>query len=286
MTSTTTPDAASSAPVSRSANSSYLFGGSDDPERRRLDGLTAQFDPITTRHLSRLGVPVGGRCLEVGAGGGSVARWLAGAVGPTGTVVATDIDLTFLAESASDVLQVEQRNVVTNPPDPDSFDLIHARTVLEHIPQRLEVIRHLVTALRPGGVLLVEDLVIGGHLGSALQPGALPEATGQAMTSALTAMAAGFRAVGADPELGARLPGILVDAGLVDVGAELTATLVSSGTTQAAFYDLSLAMAGPRLIAAGVLTEEQVAASLDLIRVPGAKWFSLGLGSAWGRRAG
>src|SRR4051794_23198942 len=75
----------------------YVFAEESDIERARLTGLEATFDPITTDVLARLGVGPGWRCAEVGAGGGSIVRWLADRVGPTGQVVATDIDIRYLA---------------------------------------------------------------------------------------------------------------------------------------------------------------------------------------------
>src|SRR5262249_41196057 len=65
-------------------------------ERRRLALLTEIADPITPRRLSDLGVGPGWRCLDVGAGDGSIARWLAARVGPEGRVVATDLEPRFL----------------------------------------------------------------------------------------------------------------------------------------------------------------------------------------------
>ena len=57
-----------------------------DFERERLRLLGQLMDPMTTGRLERLRVGRGWRCLEVGAGDGSVARWLAGLVGPEGQV--------------------------------------------------------------------------------------------------------------------------------------------------------------------------------------------------------
>jgi len=51
-------------------------------ERERLGLLERVADPITLRRLQSLGVREGWRCLEIGAGHGSVARWLAMQVGP------------------------------------------------------------------------------------------------------------------------------------------------------------------------------------------------------------
>jgi 2-polyprenyl-3-methyl-5-hydroxy-6-metoxy-1,4-benzoquinol methylase len=77
--------------------SAYVFDNSDEePTRQRFIGLPHVFDPGTTRHLLARGVGPGWHCLEVGAGGGSIALWLAEQVGATGSVVATDIDTRFL----------------------------------------------------------------------------------------------------------------------------------------------------------------------------------------------
>src|SRR5262249_5388962 len=62
-------------------------------ERERLACLEASLDPISTRNLSALGVADGWRCLEVGGGGGSIVRWLAGR---GAHVVVLDIDTTYL----------------------------------------------------------------------------------------------------------------------------------------------------------------------------------------------
>ena len=72
----------------------YVFGSvDDDAERTRLRLLEAWADAQTLRCLGEIGVRPGWRCLEVAAGAGSVARWLAGEVGPSGTVVASEYDV-------------------------------------------------------------------------------------------------------------------------------------------------------------------------------------------------
>ncbi len=56
----------------------YLLSRTADAfERERLDLLERLSDPLSQRHLTALGIGQGWRCLEVGAGHGSVARWLA-----------------------------------------------------------------------------------------------------------------------------------------------------------------------------------------------------------------
>src|ERR1700751_1074716 len=69
--------------------------GSPDVERARLRLLEEYHDPLTVGQLDAIGVGEGWRCLDVGAGGGSVTRMLAERVGSTGSVLAVDLDTSF-----------------------------------------------------------------------------------------------------------------------------------------------------------------------------------------------
>jgi SAM-dependent methyltransferase len=263
---------------------SYLFGQVREQERARLAGLSAQFDPVTIRHLAAVGVSAGWHCLEVGAGAGTIARWLAATVGSTGRVVATDIDTQFLDDLPRPPVEVVRHDITIDPVEPDAFDLVHARAVLEHLPSRGEVVTRLVTALRPGGVLVLEDLVFGAALLPVLGRIVSPRSKAAAFSRVIPAMEAGFRAAGADPEFGLELPGALAAAGLREVDAELTCRLVQGGSEESAFYTMALRDLGPRLVAAGLLSEQDLAEPLAFQQDPVSHWFSLGMVTAWGRR--
>ena len=102
----------------------YLAKDSPDAfERERLALLTQFADPITTRRLTDLGVGPGWRCLDVGAGDGSVARWLAGQVGPEGRVVATDLEPRFLVGHGLPNLEVRRHNILEDELETAHFDL-------------------------------------------------------------------------------------------------------------------------------------------------------------------
>src|SRR4051812_42058494 len=79
----------------------YLLDNAREEAGVRFAALSAIFDPPTLRRLDDLGIAPGWRCWEVGAGGPSVPRRLAGRVGGTGRVLATDIDVTWLAAAES-----------------------------------------------------------------------------------------------------------------------------------------------------------------------------------------
>jgi ubiquinone/menaquinone biosynthesis C-methylase UbiE len=136
----------------------YDHGWSD--ERARLAGLEAALDPGTIALLLRLEVGPGSRCLDVGAGGGSIALWLAERVAPHGKVVATDLETDFLEAVAAEVPTLEVlRHDLTTDELPTDFDLVHARWTVEWLPDKRHALRQMIAALRRGGVLLDEEPV-------------------------------------------------------------------------------------------------------------------------------
>lgn len=132
-----------------------VFGGHDDhnAEQHRLLGLA--FDPFTIGRLARTGIGPGWQCLEVGAGDGGIAAWLARRVAPTGRVVATDIRPVRSPAVAG--LEFVRHDIVRDPLPEGEFDLVHVRLVLRLLPERPAVLDRLVRALKPGGVLQVDE---------------------------------------------------------------------------------------------------------------------------------
>lgn len=137
--------------------SHYLLTNSEPETADRFDGLDEAFDPVSIGHLRRLGIGAGARCLEIGAGSGSIARWLAGAVGPAGHVLAVDLDTRWFRHDGRAQLEVHQLDVVNDPLPDGPWDVIHERLVLQHLPARLDVLDRLVDSLAPGGWILLED---------------------------------------------------------------------------------------------------------------------------------
>ena len=138
-----------------SAEDGYLLDNAQAEAGRRFDALAALFDASTFRHLQATGLGVGWRVWEVGAGGTSVASWLTQQVGPTGRVVASDIDTSWTSGPRD--YEVIMHDVGRDDPPGHDFDLVHARLVLVHVPERERALATMVAALRPGGRLVVED---------------------------------------------------------------------------------------------------------------------------------
>ena len=196
----------------------YLLTNTADEAGARFRAFAALFDPSTFRHMDDLGLAPGWRCWEVGAGGTSVLDHLAAKVGPTGHVLATDLNTEWAAGAAIHPnTEVLVHNAALDPPPDDSFDLVHARLVLVHIRERSLALSNLVATLRPGGWLFIEDADPG------LQPLSCPDVLGPNEELA-NRLRTGFRTLmagrGADMAYGRTLPRLLRAAGLTDVVAD------------------------------------------------------------------
>jgi SAM-dependent methyltransferase len=136
----------------------YPLRNAAPQEAARLGTLQSLHDAATTRHLQRLGVGPGWRCAELGAGAGSVARWLADQVGASGTVTAIDRDTSLLEDLRTRAhVRVVEDDLMTMSFGVSCFDLVHSRSVLMHLEDADLVVEHLVPALAPGAVVYFEE---------------------------------------------------------------------------------------------------------------------------------
>ena len=145
----------------------YAFPHAAADESRRLQLFQQRLDPLTKRRVERLAVGPGAACLEVGGGRGSITRWLSELVGANGKVTATDLQLEFLTSIDAPNVEVLRHDLRTDTFPERWFDLIHARAVLMHIPDDPEILRRMVSWLRPGGWLLLEEPDFGMWLADA-----------------------------------------------------------------------------------------------------------------------
>jgi SAM-dependent methyltransferase len=261
----------------RERTSRYFGGllGNDTPgEAQRLRVLAESCDPHTAEHLTRLGLGPGWRCLEVGAGAGTIARLMADRVGPTGSVVATDLNTEPMGEAGVPNLAVLQHDVVVDPCPGAPFDLIHCRFVLEHLRDRDAVLSRLASWLAPGGWLLVE---------SALAMSGQSNRPAQTRFSQVI-LAFMERISDLDLSWGRELPPRLEAAGLVEVTAQVRCPTVRAGTATAALHRMSYELMRGPAVAAGVLTDEEFDAALRNYDDPAFIDYSPMMIAAAGRR--
>ena len=259
---------------------SYLLDNQQSEAGARFEALSTLFNPSTFRHMEALGLTEGWRCWEVGAGGPTVPTWLADQVNPGGHVVATDIDVSWLAGDDRRY-EVRRHDVATDAPPPDGFDLVHARLVLVHVPRRVEALEAMVAALRPGGWLLVEEA------DPALQPLVCPDEFGPEQRLA-NHLKDGFRSLmsarSVDLAYGRTLPRLLRDAGLVEVRADAFFPMTGPACDQLELA--TLAQIRQRLAAAGVASDAEIDQHLANVSAGGLDLATSPMISAWGRKPG
>jgi SAM-dependent methyltransferase len=235
----------------------YLLDHQWDEEERRLALLERLQDPATKRRIEALGIGPGSRCLEVGAGRGSIARWLADRVGPSGRVVAIDLELTFLDDIDGPNLEAHQQDVLVDEPPGGPFDLIHCRAVLMHIPERRRALERMASWLAPGGRLLAEEPDWAFALTA---PREIWRRTFLAYQQALPTM---------DFGAGRALVHELAEAGLDRVGADAEIDLVAEGTDEAEWYRLSMLALKEPVLESGALSEAEFADAYATLDEPG-----------------
>ena len=252
--------------------SGYVFDQTWQEERRRHEGMARLWDAGTFELLARLGVSEGWRCAEVGAGIGSVSRWLAGRVGPGGYVLASDVDPRLLEEIDAPNVEVRAFDVLADDLPPSSFDLVYARLLVAHVGA--QAIRPMLAGLRPGGLLVIEDY------DNSLDVSYPASEVFQRVMAALFDVVSD---AGVDPYFGRKAPAELIAAGLTDVAAQGGARVVRGGTRDCDFQRLTLLALRTAMLSAGSVSETDFDAALAKFDDPG--WFRIGplMVAAWGR---
>jgi SAM-dependent methyltransferase len=255
----------------------YMFNTAEDRERARLEGQNELWDRFTFRRLEEVGVGPGWRCLELAAGTGSVVEWLCDRVGPRGEVVATELEPRWIEFMEADNLEVRRHDVVADPLEEAGFDLIHARLLLMHLPQREQVVGKLVAALRPGGWLVLEDYDLG-LIGIAYPPNG-------AWLRVCNALSDVFELAGADVAWGGKLAAALATAGLTDVDAEGQA-LIRRPPEIAAMLVPTLERMREQILLLGIADETDFDEVMDELENPDSALsaYTAALVSARGRR--
>jgi SAM-dependent methyltransferase len=181
---------------------------------RRLNLLARTMGPTTRAHLDDAGIREGMTCIDVGCGGGHVTQVLAEMVGPSGRVVGIDFDPVKLAAATAEAEGAGFGNIEFRAADvlqwrePSTYDVVYGRFILSHVPDSAGLLANMRDALRPGGVVVLEDIDFSGGF-------CHPENDGYRRYSEL------YRAVverrGGDANLGKRLFELCCAAGFDDV---------------------------------------------------------------------
>ncbi|MGW0394715.1 methyltransferase domain-containing protein [Streptomyces sp. NPDC003042] len=231
------------------------------------------YDPQSRDIVDGLGIGRDARILELGAGAGSMAYWLAERA-DHGSVLAVDTDTSKLDAGRAANLTVRQADVAEADFEPGSFDLIFARAFFEHLERPEEVLRRAVGWLTPGGRLVVEDFYFLPSEHCATDAG----------RSLVGAYLKGWEAAGADMHWGRRLPATLARAGLEAVDLRVTPLGPGQHAVDNELMRLRMKLQGSGLVERGLVSAEDLAAFVANLDDPRARDVTTLLFSASGRR--
>lgn len=269
----------------------YAWDNSSIPEAsQRFSGLSEIFDPQTKRHIEAVGIRTGWSCLEVGGGGGSIATWLSAKVGRTGRVLVTDIDPRFLdglREQGN--IEVLKHDITKDELPTGKFDLAHARLVLFHLAERERALAKMISSVKRGGWILVEDYDLGpvrDTLGYDYHPtkGVPPKMSTNVVEKMMRARGEVLASHGADLTYARRLYHLFRSHGLEEVGMEGFHTIYRGGSIGSKLDKANSIQSKDEMLATGILTEEEFEEALELMDDP--EWARYGplMISVWGRK--
>jgi SAM-dependent methyltransferase len=204
----------------------YALGHSQ-AEQDRLRHQAAELRPDSEALLDRVGIAAGSSAIDVGCGPEGILDLLADRVGPAGRVIGLDINPASVARARRlaaqrgypNVQVVESDACCTGLPS-ESFDLVHARTLLVNAPDPAAVLTEMVRLARPGGWIAVLEPDAGT---SVCYP---PHPAWDRMASIWADVT---RAYGTDARIGRRLPELFRQAGLADIGTQARADIYPHG---------------------------------------------------------
>ncbi|MFD5543656.1 class I SAM-dependent methyltransferase [Streptomyces sp. NPDC127079] len=241
-------------------------------ESERIDFGALAYDDITMARLQALGAGPGWRCLDVGAGTGTVARRLLDEAGVE-SVLAVDRDVRFLPGRPG--LDVLETDITAAHAVRGRFRLVHARFVLMHLGEHERLITTLAELVEPGGVLVLSDAVDVTNDRTPDTP----------YTVAMRAMWQGLRAtIGTDVSWVPSYPRLLRGAGLLPVAAELHVPPLLPGSPLSRFWADTWERSRSAMVATGLVDDAAVDAAIRYLASDECAALSAGMLTAWGRQ--
>jgi SAM-dependent methyltransferase len=147
------------------SKSSEYVHGTAPTEQRRLAKLN---DILNEASLAEISFRGGERILDVGCGLAQLTRAMARGAGPGAVAVGVERSAEQIAEARRlacdagedglvELRQGDAANLPLAAGEWGTFDLVHARFLLEHVPDPDTVVRGMVRAARVGGRIILED---------------------------------------------------------------------------------------------------------------------------------
>ena len=260
--------------------------GTSPAERDRLRRQSEELRALSAALLDRVGVGRGWNAIDLGCGPSGIIDLLAGRVGPEGHLTGLDVNPAnvALARDFTDELGLVNADVAegdarrTGLP-PSSFDLAHARTLLVTIPDPAAVVAEMVRLVRPGGWVAAVEPDGGGSVCYPPHP---------AWDRLSLIYWSSWQSDGADLFIGRRLPELLRQAGLVDIGVEARAEIYPAGHSRRTVGPDLIRSMRPKIVERGIASEQELDELDKAVREHFNDPHTLGMPNllflAWGRK--
>jgi SAM-dependent methyltransferase len=230
--------------------------GANPAESARLQQQSDELAEDNSVLLDRVGLKPGDQVIDLGCGPRGIIDLLCERVLPGGRVVGVDADPAHVAMANqlvadrgfanTEVLLADARLTRLSA---DSFDLVHARTLLINVPQPEEVLAEMVRLARPGG--WVASMEPDTETSFCYPP--LP-----AYDRLCELFPVVFGRNGADPHVGRRLGELYRDAGLEDVAVEARIDCRPPGHSRRTIRADLIRSMRPRILELGLADEEEL----------------------------
>jgi len=258
-----------STPDGRASEQYVIRGGQRGYER--LTVLARAWQPTTSALFDSVQLGPGMRCLDLGCGSGDVTFEMAERVGPDGSVTGVDMDEVKLGLARKVAATQGRTNVafrqmnVYGFAEPDSYDLVYARFVLQHLSRPVDVLRAMWAAVRVGGVIVVEDADFEGSFCD-------PPHDGFAFW--VEAYQRVLERHGGDPLMGRKLHRRFTEAGIPEPAVAVVQHVHRTGEAKMLPYS-TVEATGDAIVEEGLATAEQLRAALESLAEFGADTHSL-----------
>jgi len=191
----------------------YPLGGTQIEEERLIRQAT-DYEPRARLLLDRIGIQSGTNVADIGCG-------------PLGRVIGLEREPRFAARARAEIAKRGLTNVsvvdcdaLATTLDKQSFDLVYERLVMINVSARETLLAEMLSLLRPGGTVVLEEVDNVSWLCQPAHP---------SWDAILRAFHAVFQADGGDPFVGRRLPELLRAAGVQDIQVAMYVDLALPG---------------------------------------------------------